>query len=164
MICENCGSSDIKATVIEGYKVDECEVCQQLHGDPESIESILEIREAKELGIAPQIYPLHKILQKVAGFCNEYSCSGFAQEKVPPYISFRVVDNGYKNLEKLAAEMVTINKATNVHWILEASYQRRLVFILKPNFHHDPYHISPEQISLAQKDLAVIHEHLAGKI
>ena len=97
MICENCGSSDIKASVIEGYKVDECQVCGQLHGDPESIRVILEIREAKEMGIDPQIYPLHKTLQRVTSFRVEYSCAGFPQEKVPPYISFQVVDSGYKS-------------------------------------------------------------------
>jgi hypothetical protein len=36
------------------------------------------------------------------------------------------------------------------------------VFLLKPNFHHDPYTVSAEQISVAQKDLDKINEELSN--
>ena len=158
MVCENCGSHNIKEKAIEAHRVIECQVCGYLHGDQDAIQKIKELKEAKDLSIDPVIYPLYKTINSVPTFHIEYSCSGYPHEKVPPYISINVSQGNLKHLEKLAEALVEANKKTKIHWMLEASFQRKLVFILKPNFYHDPYKISAEQITLAQKDLEVLHE------
>ena len=165
MICENCGSKNVRENVIQGYRVDECQVCGHLHGNADAIKKITEIREARETSVDPLIYPLYKIINSIGKIEQiQYACPGYPQEKVPPYISFYMGEAGSENLETLAASLIDANKRTQVHWILEVTFQRRLTFVLKPNFHHDPYYISVEQISLAQKDIAVLAQCIQEKL
>lgn len=164
MVCENCGNSNLKNVTIEGHGVTECQVCGFLHGDADAIKSIKEIRDAKEKSIDPSIYPLYTSLSSLGSCKVQYACEGFPQDKVPPYVSFHILEGGYKHLEKITEALLFANKATKAHWVIEANYQKQLTFTLKPDFHNDPYHISTEQISIAQKDLEVLGQQLSEKI
>ena len=160
MICSNCGSSNIKDKIIEGYDVKECQVCDFLYGNGEFIKKIEEIREARVEGIDPLIYPLHKLLNKMSDLKIEYSCPGYSKEKIPPYVSFVPVNNRLGCLKEITKALTEINKKTKKHWIVEVTYQKQLVYILKPEFHSDAYNITIEQICDAQKDIKVLTEEL----
>lgn len=164
MNCKSCGSSKIKDTVIESQRVQECEVCGHLHGNAEVLNKITESKKAKEQGIDSTIYPLYALLQKIAGFKIEFTCPGYPQEKVPPYVSFSIAEGKSKSLEQLTQVLVQANKKTKVYWMVEVTFQKQLLYILKPNFHHDPYNISVEQISMAQKDIETLVKEIGDKI
>lgn len=160
MECENCGSNAVVSKQIEGYTVSECQVCFHLHGDEEAMNQIHEIREAREKSIDPQIYPIYKVMEGISTFRIQFASPGYPQEKMPPYFSFRVIQESLKHLERFTEAVREANKRTKIHWVVEANFQKELTFTLKPNFQHDPYNISAEQISLAQRDLAVLAEIL----
>ncbi|NUM34714.1 MAG: hypothetical protein HUU50_09230 [Candidatus Brocadiae bacterium] len=163
MNCKNCGSSNVTETIVEGYTVKECQVCGHLHGSQEVLQKIEEIKKAKETGIDPIIYPLHSLFQKISNLKIEYSCPGFPKEKIAPYISFIIADPRLKSLEQIAEAVIQANKKTTVKWMLEVTFQKQLLYILKPNFHHDPYHISVEQISISQKDIEILAREIEEK-
>jgi len=163
MNCKSCGNSNVVENIIEGYSVKECQVCGDLHGSADILKKIDEIKKAKEMGIDPIIYPLHSLLQKIPNLKIEYSCPGFPKEKIAPYISFSFADAKLDSLQKLAEALIQANKNTKVHWMIEVTFQKQLLYIIKPNFHHDPYHISVEQISISQKDIEVLAKEIEDK-
>lgn len=158
MACENCGSNNVTEKEIEGYLVAECQVCGHMHGDRTGIDKINDVREAREKSIDPMVYSLYKTMDNIPTFKMQFATPGYPQERMHPYLSFRLSQDSLKQLETFVEAVVAATKQTKIHWIVEASFQKELIFTLKPNFHHDPYNISAEQISLAQKDLAILNE------
>lgn len=161
MVCKNCGSDHVIAKMIEGFNVMECQVCEEIHGEPDIIKKVEDIREAKLESVDPVIYPLLKMMTNIPNFKIQFTCPGYPHEKVPPYLSFRIVQDKMKQLERFMEALLEANKHTKLHWVVEASFQRELIFNLKPEFNCDAYNISTEQICIAQKDLAILKEHIS---
>lgn len=155
MQCEKCDNNEFVEKEIAGHRVYECQMCWHIQGDAEAVKKVNEIKEAEMLSMDPMVYPLYKLIGSIPTFKMEFSCAGYPHEKVPPYFTF-AVGQKLQYLERMAEALVLANKDTEVRWVIEATFQKRLVFILKPNFQNDPYSISAEQIIMAQKDIPVL--------
>ncbi|MCR4318081.1 MAG: hypothetical protein NUW37_17185 [Planctomycetes bacterium] len=132
MRCDICGNNTVERTKIEGFVVDECSVCGEIVADPETLETIETIREAVQLGIEPEIYPLVKVLNKLPGFETFSSCEGHPVEGLKPNVMFRITEGGLESLRRLLTSLKLANREIRGHWVIEAELQPDLCFVLKP--------------------------------
>lgn len=131
MICDTCGCSNIRHQEIEGYGVAECQVCGALHGDPDVVSRIEEIREGDALQFDREIYPLVRTINMITGF----KVIG-ARHDGPgdlPYVHFKI--HGPKArvwLEKLMTSLTMANRELPGRWMVEVLLIEGLTFSLTP--------------------------------
>lgn len=155
-VCDSCGNHGLVPKTIEGVDVLECELCDALQGDDALVALVEERREGREKGYDPRIYPLVKALEKVPTFRVSAADPGGSEGTEYPYIFLRLAPAGLVHLERLLTSLEMANRETKRRWVVEASLQRGLLFILRPRFWKPVLEITTEDIRDSQSDLDVL--------
>lgn len=163
--CPSCGCHAVGAKKIEGFLVEECEICGWLEGPSDAISEIEDIRMAKELNIDLAVWPLVKILNRAPDVKTCSSCGGHAgpsdPRPLPPYVQFDITSHTHRTLEKLMTSLNMGNRKTQARWIIEVNMSNRLMFTLRPVFRVGTADLSIDEISKAQSDVSIIAEQFS---
>jgi hypothetical protein len=159
--CDECGTRNLAPVVLEGLRVLECGLCGALAGDDHAVSRLLHIREARESGIHPDVYPLIRVLGKILHFTVVSSHGGDAEARVWPFVQMGIEHpDAIGGLENLAKSLAMSARGHDIHWVIEVEYRHRLVFTLKPRFHRDPDRIGPDLVRAARADMERIRRNL----
>ena len=163
--CEECGSRQVRRQRVEGYLVDECELCGHLEGEADSVERILSVREARRLGIDPPVYDVVRSLGRFAGLKVVASGAGQPARQVAPFIQFTIAGReAMAHREAIAVAGALCNRGSSrAYWVLEAEYQRTLAFHLKPAFAKGSAVFGVDEIAAAQADLTELARRLGSR-
>jgi hypothetical protein len=160
-VCDECGSSDLARVVVAGIEAIECGLCGALQGDDPSAMRARLVREARDLGIAPGIYPLLRVLGRVSGLRVVASDGGDPEARRWPFVHLAPDgETALAALDNLLKSLALSRHVHAVHWVVEVEHASRLVFVLKPRFHRDPERIGRELVEGACADLERIRAHL----
>ncbi len=161
-VCDECGNRALAAVELEGVALLECELCGSLAGDDLAVGQVLLVREARERGYDPLVYPLVRALDRIAGLRVTRAGAGDKEQRVWPFVQMHGVDGraliALENLTKSLA--LAAARSGGLHWVVEVEYQARLTFTLKPRFHRDTDRIDAAAVGQAQRDLARVCENL----
>ncbi len=159
-VCEECGSQQVDADVVEGVELDVCRLCGHLQGEDDRVARVEELRAARERGIDPLVYPLVVALEKVPTFRVEQATAGRPERNEYPFVFLRVREGGLQDLERLLTSLEMANRATTRRWVVESALQRGLLFILRPRFWKAVLDITEKDILEARHDLPVLAKAL----
>jgi|GEM_PF-1564446 len=153
--CEECGNHTMDGTQVEGLAVLQCTMCGALGGDDDLIARIELIREARDVGIDIEVYPLVLALNAIKGVRCRESSGGDDFTRVPPYVRFGIGDNRVVHLENLANTIELQRRDLSHTWRIQVKIARDGVcFELAPNIEmHD---IASHTISMLQGDLFLL--------
>ncbi len=154
--CDTCGNRRLVPRIVEGIDLLECELCEALQGDDARVALAEERREGRERGFDPRIYPLVKALELVPAFKVTAADPGGAERTEYPYVFLRLAPQGLVPLERLLTSLEMVNRETKRRWVVEASLQRGLLFILRPRFWKPVTEITDEDVRDSQSDLDVL--------
>src|SRR5947207_67265 len=154
--CESCGGHRVVERTIEGLSLGECELCGALHGDDAQVALAEARREARERGYDPVIYPLVEALESVPTFRVVAAEAGRPERSEYPFIFLRLAEGGLVHLERLLTSLEMANRETRRRWVVEATLQRGLLFVLRPRFWKLVSQITAEDIREARSDLAIL--------
>lgn len=154
--CEACGNRRLVPKTIEGVELLECELCEELQGDDAQVALAEERREGRDRGFDGRIYPLVKALERVPTFKVSGADPGGADRTEYPYVFLRLAPGGLAHLERLLTSLEMANRETRRRWVVEASLQRGLLFILRPRFWKLVSQITADDIRESQLDLDVL--------
>lgn len=155
-VCESCGNHSLVRKMVEGIELLECELCEELHGDDAQVALVEERREGREKGFDPRVYPLVKALERVPTFRIAGADAGGGEGTGYPYVFLRLAPGGLVHLERLLTSLEMANRETRRRWVVEASLQRGLLFILRPRFWKPVLAITKEDVADSQADLDVL--------
>jgi hypothetical protein len=141
---------------VEGVEVVECELCGELSGDDEAVSLVESQREAKSRGFDPAIYPLVLALEEIPTFRVVAAEAGRPERSEYPFVFLRLVEGGLVHMERLLTSLEMANRETKRRWVVEATLQRGLLFVLRPRFWKLVSQITAEDIIDARSDLAVL--------
>ncbi len=158
--CEECGSFQVEQTTLEGVLVLECGLCGNLQGDDESISHVELVREAREKGVDPSVYPLVRVLDRMPGFRVVRSESGDDRRMVWPFVQLAISTGALASLENLVKSLALSGEGQLLHWVVEVEYQSFLAATLKPRFHRSVSNIGQNEVRVAQADLQQLHKNL----
>ena len=130
--CEECGSHDVKRDHLYGALVEECGLCGHLQGAPADVERVSEIREAESLGVAPQLIGFLRTLESIPGVSVERRLSTAASHSEPPAVYVALTRHPLELLDRLARTLLLASRRTSTLWMLEATHQGRLLFVIRP--------------------------------
>jgi hypothetical protein len=163
-LCESCGSQRVVDRVVEGVEVGECELCGALHGDDAMVVLAETRREARERGFEPIIFPLVEALEEVPTFRVVAAEAGSPEKSEYPFVFLRLIEGGLIHLEHLLTSLEMANRETKRRWVVEASLQRGLLFVLRPRFWKLVSQITAQDIEEARSDLEVLGRVLARDV
>ena len=152
-LCDECGSTDVSLVTLEGSRVEECGLCGALSGDDVHVSYIMMVRQAREEGIDPLVYPLTLQLDKIDGLRVVDSEAGDPEARTWPYVQMAFGPSAERSLENVTKSIALSNAGGEIHWVLELEYRHHLVVTLKPRFHRGPESIGAEEIARARADL-----------
>ena len=133
-ICDECGSSNIRRGHVFGMLVEECGLCGHLSGAADDVERVLEIREAEELGVAPELVGLLRTLESIPGVALDRRLSTAAGHSEPPAVYFALTRHPLELLDRFTRTLLLASRRTSAPWVIEATHQGRLLFVLRPRF------------------------------
>jgi hypothetical protein len=158
-VCPECGSEQMATVTLEGRQVLECGLCGSLGGDLDNVEHVLTIRQARDVGVDPQVWPLVRALGRLPGIHVLYSHGGDAGARTLPLVQMQLHGpQAEKQLENIAKLLVLSAAAHRLHWVVEVEYLHGLVFTLKPRL--DPQKAAGEAVALARQDLQRLRRDL----
>lgn len=160
VVCEECGSRDVRPIVVDGLPVGECGLCGALSGADANVERVQLRREAEDLGVHPSIYPLVHLLHRLEGLRVVRSEAGDPAARVWPYVQIGFQAAPPRTIENLVKSIALGNAGSDIHWVFELEYQQQLVMTLKPRFHTDVQRIGPADVERAREDLGRIQRNL----
>jgi len=149
---------------IEGVDLLECELCGALQGDDAAVALAEERREARERGYDPAVFPLVRALETVPTFHVGGVEAGRPERSEYPFVFLRIDEGGLVHLERLLTSLEMANRETKRRWVVEATLQRGLLFVLRPRFWKLVSQITAEDIEEARADLAVLGRVLARDV
>jgi len=164
VVCESCGSRRLVARSVGGVEVYECELCGELSGDDEAVAQLERDRAAKERGFDPAVYALVTALEEVPTFKVVAAEGGRPERSEYPFVFLRLVEGGLAHLEKLLTSLEMANRETKRRWVVEATLQRGLLFVLRPRFWKLVSQITAQDIEEARSDLSVLGRVLARDV
>jgi len=156
MECDVCGSARVIRREVEGYLLEECQLCGNLQGDDEAVARVEELREGRQRGFDDEIVPLTAALESTGVFKVVHSSAGDPRTNESPYLFFSLLKNDTAYIERLLRTLELANRETRLRWLIELSLQKEIVYMLRPRFWMPPAQISPEDIRTARKDLPVL--------
>lgn len=156
LACDACGNRRLVPKIVEGIELLECELCDALQGDDALVALVEERREGRERGFDPRIYPLVKALELVPTFKVTAADPGGNERTEYPYVFLRLSAQGLVHLERLLTSLEMVNRETKRRWVVEASLQRGLLFILRPRFWKPVTEITDDDVRDSQSDLDVL--------
>ena len=163
-VCDECGSRQVRAAVVEGVRVLRCGLCDHLQGADADV-ALAELRlEARERGFAPEVYPLVRALEAIPTFHVQAASAGREEITEYPFVFLRLDPGGLKDLERLLTSLEMANRATRRRWVVECSLQRGVLFILRPRFWKAVQAITAQDIEEAHDDLALLATALARDV
>lgn len=136
--CDECGSHDVKREHVYGFLVEECGLCGNLQGEPGAVTRVKEIREAEELGVAPELVGLFAALEATGGIVVDRPLSTAGGHSAPPAVYFALPRQALEWLDRLARTLLLAGRRTASLWSIEAVHQGRLWFVLRPRFGSAP--------------------------
>ena len=154
--CESCGSHQVRATTVNGFDVEQCDLCGHVQGDDEQVAQLATHREAKERGIDPEIYELVQALERVPTFRVDQASAGRAQTSEYPFVFLRLAPGALPHLERLLTSIEMANHHTRRRWVIECTLQHGLLFILRPRFWKPVLEIQPTDVHEARGDLPIL--------
>lgn len=161
-VCDECGNRAVVSVERDGVAVLECSLCGALAGDDEAVVRVQLAREARERGYDPLVYPLVRILDRIAGLRVARAGAGVPAQRVWPFVQMHTTDGralvGVENLVKSLA--LAAAGSGGLHWVVEVEFQTRLTFTLKPRFHRDTDRIDAAVVVQAQRDLERLRANL----
>ena len=161
-VCDECGNRALAGVELEGVALLQCALCGALAGDDASVSRVRLVREARERGYDPLVYPLVCALDRMGGLRVARAGAGHAEQRVWPFVQMQGVDpralTALENLSKSLALGAT--GSGGLHWVIEVEFQARLTFTLKPRFHRDTDRIDEMAVTRAQRDLARLCQNL----
>ena len=160
MECDVCGSHNVARREIEGYLLEECNLCGNLQGDDEAVERVEELRAGRDRGIDDEITPLISALEDTGAFRLIHSSAGRPTANEAPHVFFSLLRNDTTWIERLLRSIEMANRETRLRWLIGLSLQKEIVYILRPRFWMPPSEISPEDIRVARKDLGILANRL----
>ena len=163
-VCESCGSRRVVERLVEGLTLGECELCGALHGDDARVALAESRRDARERGFDPAIYPLVQALEAVPTFRVVAAEAGRPERSEYPFVFLRLAEGGLVHLERLLTSLEMANRETKRRWVVEATLQRGLLFVLRPRFWKLVSQITREDIVEARSDLDVLGRVLARDV
>ena len=131
-------------------------LCGALSGDDAEVSRVLLAREAKEKGIDPEVYPLVRTLGRISRVSVLRAGAGDPARGTWPVLVLAVEEKGLRSLEKIAKALVLHGRHLRLHWVLEAEFQERLVFVLKPGLVRSPGEPGAREVLDARADLQTI--------
>jgi len=155
-LCDECGSTQVAETEVEGARVELCALCGHVQGDDQQVALVRNRREAAERGFDPVIYPLVRALEAVPTFRVSGASAGRPSINDYPYVFLRVKEGGLVDVERLLTSVEMANRGTKRRWVVECSLQRGLLFILRPRFWKPVLDISAQDIAEARADLPLL--------
>ncbi len=155
-ICEECGSHQVRESVVDDVDVSVCQLCGHLMGDPEAVAVLEEREEARERGFQPAVYPLVRALETVPTFKVSAASAGRPERAEYPFVFLRVKEGGLQDIERLLTCLEMANRSTQRRWVVECSLQRGLLFILRPRFWKAILDITAQDIHEARADLPLL--------
>jgi hypothetical protein len=158
--CACCGSRHLRQQEISGYIVYECDLCGELHGRADDIETIKAQMDAEDLGIEKGIWPLVRTINKIDSFRTFSSCEGHPDQGVLPHVSFYIQKDDMGGLEKLAASLEMAKRKTAKSWRLEVMMESQLGFVLRPNVQFVSKEGAAREILTAQRDVLTLSKQL----
>lgn len=162
--CEECGSHQVAAAIVEGVEVERCGLCDHVQGPLAAVELVSERREAEELGFSAIVYPLVKALELVPSFHVTSASAGRVETSEFPFVFLRVAPDGLRDVERLLTSLEMANQTTRRRWVVECTLQRGLLFILRPRFWKAVLEIDHVDIREARQDFKVLAEILARDV
>lgn len=158
-ICPECGNRDMSVRVADGVPIHECGLCGAHFGERRVVERIDDAEEARQRGVAVEVWPLVRALDRLQGLVVRDACAGDAVQMTLPFVELAVTSPAaLLQLENLAKSLLLGAGALKRHWILEVEYHRHLSFVLKPR--HGGGYVTPEQVRDARADLDRLRRHL----
>jgi hypothetical protein len=156
MECDACGSFNVTRREVEGWLLEECNLCGNLQGDDEAVARIEELRAGRDRGLDDDVVPLVSALEGSGVFRVLNASAGEPRRNEPPYVFFALLRNDVTCLERLLRSLELANRETRLRWLVELSLQHGVVCILRPRFYKPPSELSPEDLAAAQKDLRAL--------
>mgnify|MGYP007059402104 FL=1 len=160
MECDVCGSRNVSRRTIEGFLLEECNLCGNLQGDDEAVQRVETMRSGRERGLDDQAIPLVTALAESGCFRVVKAASGDPAANEPPSVLFALTKGDLRHIERLLQSIEMANRETRLRWLIELSLQKEIVYILRPRFWTPPAHVSPDDIRAARRDLVVLGERL----
>ena len=158
-ICPECGNSDMSVRVADGVPIHECGLCGAHFGERRVVESLDDAEEARQRGVAVEVWPLVRALDRVKGLAVRDACAGDIAQKTLPFVALAIAGpSALVQLENLAKSLLLGAGALKRHWIVEVEYHRHLSFVLKPR--HGGGLVTQEQVRDARADLDRLRRHL----
>ncbi len=159
--CDECGAREFEAVGAHGARLLECVLCGALQGDETLVRSELLARQARDLGIDPSVFALVTAVGRIQGLSVADSDGGDPVQGRFPFVQIVPTDpDALRGIDNLCKSMALSSREHAVHWVIEAEFQNRLVFTLKPRFHSRVGEIDSERIRAAQADLGRICRHV----
>ncbi|MHC4668330.1 MAG: hypothetical protein ACYTFD_07965 [Planctomycetota bacterium] len=160
MECDVCGSRNVTRRDIEGWLLEECNLCGSLQGDDEAVVRVEELRAGRARGLDDEVIPLAAALEGAKVFRLLQASAGDPDRNEAPYVFFSLVKNDTIYIERLLRSLEHANRSTKLRWLLELSLQKGVVYILRPRFWKSPGDITPQDLRIARKDLRILAERL----
>lgn len=145
--------------VADGTPIHECGLCGARFGEPQAVAGFDDADEARSRGVAAEVWPLVRALDRLSGLIVREASAGDAEQKTLPYVELGAASPAaLLQLENLAKSLLLGASSLRRHWIVEVEYHRHLSFVLKPR--HGGGWVTPEQVRNARLDLMVLRQHL----
>ncbi len=157
--CPDCGNHDMRVRVVDGGPVHECGLCGARFGERRSVEALADADEARGRGVAAAIWPLVRVLERLAGLCVRTSGAGDHAVRTLPFVELGATSqDSLVQLENLAKSLRLAAGALRLHWIVEVEYQHHLAFVLKPR--HGGGAVLASMVRDADLDVDVLRRQL----
>jgi hypothetical protein len=162
--CEVCGSHQLLPVSIEGVELQQCGLCDHLHGDTRALAEEEVRRDGEARGFHPVVYPLVRALETVPTFHVTSTSVGRAETGEFPFVFLRLDAGGLKDMERLLTSLEMANETTKRRWVVECSLQRGLLFVLRPRFWKAILEIDDVDIREARGDFKILADILARDV
>jgi len=156
MECDVCGSARVTRREVEGYLLEECQLCGNLQGNDEAVARVEELRTGRQRGFDDAVVPLAAALESTGVFRIIHGSAGDPEANESPCLFFTLLKNDTSYIERLLRTLELANRETRLRWLIELSLQKAIVYILRPRFWMPPAQVSPDDIRAARKDLPVL--------
>jgi hypothetical protein len=160
MECDDCGSHNVSRREVEGFLLEECNLCGHLQGDDEAVDLVEELHRGRARGLDDAVIPLVSVIES-AGVFRLVQASGGEPRRIEwPYVFFTLTKNDTRYIERLLRSLEHANRETRMRWLIELTLQKEVVYVLRPRFWKSPADITPDEIRNARSDLAVLARRL----
>jgi hypothetical protein len=152
--CPECGGSNVPEVRRESVMVRECALCGTVLGDDASARHVRMVREARESGIDPEVFPLVQALEALPGIRVVHSHGGDPARRSLPCVQWTLASTAAMQVENLAKTIVLAGRELRLRWAIEVGYHNRLTFLLEPRA--DPERADDRVVGDARHDVQVL--------